>query len=86
MPEDPNLPVTAPAWNEGDPMYGFATICAWCAKAGLLNILKLQRRETDTIVIFWQGKDLKISRQGLFLKISHGICAEHLVTLKGEMP
>src|SRR5277367_6322253 len=69
-------------WNEADPAYGIATVCAWCERAGVLHILKLQRRESDTVIVFWQGKELKISRQGMFLKVSHGICATHQAQLE----
>ena len=46
-------------------------VCAWCPS---LHILKMQRREQDVVVIYWQAKELKIIRNGVNLKISHGIC------------
>ncbi len=48
-----------------------AVVCAWCPS---LHILRLQRREQDVVVIYWQGKELRIVRNGVNLKISHGIC------------
>jgi len=47
------------------------TVCGWCAE---VNILKLQRRAADVILIFQQGKRLAISRNGIPLKISHSMC------------
>jgi hypothetical protein len=50
---------------------GIATVCAWCPS---IHILKIQRRETDVVLAFQQGKRLTISRNGTELKISDGIC------------
>jgi hypothetical protein len=47
------------------------TICAWCPS---LHILNLQRREQDVIIVYHQGKELRIMRNGVSLRISHGIC------------
>jgi len=49
----------------------FAVICAWCPQ---LNILRMQRRDTDHVVIYQHGKVLTIVRNGQTLTISHGIC------------
>jgi len=48
-----------------------ATVCSWCPA---IHILKIQRRDADVIVVFQQGKRLTISRNGIELKISDGIC------------
>ena len=66
-------PATAPATRlpESGPDAEPAVICAWCPS---LHILKLQRREQDVVIIYWQGKELRIIRNGITLKISHGIC------------
>ena len=50
---------------------GIATVCAWCPS---IHILKIQRRESDVILAFQQGKRLTISRNGTELKISDSIC------------
>jgi hypothetical protein len=47
------------------------TICGWCPS---LHILNLQKREQDVIIIYQQGKELRIIRNGVNLNISHGIC------------
>lgn len=47
-------------------------VCAWCPS---LHILKMARREQDVVVVYWQGKEIRIMRNGVSLKISHGICA-----------
>jgi hypothetical protein len=47
------------------------TICAWCPQ---LHILKLQLRDIDVLIIYKQGKELRILRNGVNLTISHGIC------------
>jgi hypothetical protein len=47
------------------------TICAWCPH---LHILKMQCREQDIIIVYRQGKELRILRNGVNLVISHGIC------------
>jgi hypothetical protein len=49
-----------------------ATVCAWCPA---IHILKIQRRDVDVIVAFQQGRRLTISRNGVELQISDGICA-----------
>lgn len=46
-------------------------ICAWCPA---LHILRMERREQDVIVIYQQGKELRILRNGVQQKISQGIC------------
>jgi hypothetical protein len=48
-----------------------ATICAWCPG---IHILKLQRRESDVIIVFQQGKRIAISRNGIPLRVSSGMC------------
>lgn len=49
----------------------FVTVCAWCPQ---LHILKLQLRDVDVLVIYKQGKELRIIRNGVNLQITHGIC------------
>jgi len=46
-------------------------ICSWCPA---LHILRMQRREQDVIVIYQQGKELRVMRNGVEQRISHGIC------------
>ena len=50
------------------------SVCAWCQQ---LNILRMQRRDTDIVIIYQQGKELRIIRNGTVLTVSHGICPEH---------
>jgi hypothetical protein len=50
------------------------TVCAWCQGSGSINVLSLPSREADVILIFRQGRQLTISRNGIPLKITHGIC------------
>lgn len=47
------------------------TVCAWCPQ---LHILKLQLRDIDVLIIYQQGKEMRILRNGVNLTISHGIC------------
>jgi hypothetical protein len=61
-------PGAAPDGAEGSEI---VTVCAWCPA---LHILKMQRRETDVVIVYQQGKRLMISRNGMPLTISHGIC------------
>jgi hypothetical protein len=56
-------------------------VCAWCPS---LHILKLQRREQDVVVIYWQNKELRILRNGINLKVSHGICVPCRERMKRE--
>lgn len=49
----------------------FVTVCAWCPG---IHVLKIQRRDTDVIIAFQQGKRLMISRNGSPMQISDGIC------------
>jgi hypothetical protein len=67
-------PATRPATHlpEPGPDAEPVVICAWCPN---LHILKLQRREQDVVIVYWQGKEMKIIRNGVNLQISHGICA-----------
>ena len=60
-----------------DPAYGFAAVCAWCQRAGVLHILKLRRRDTDVVIIHWHGAELVVYRNAEKLQVSHGMCAEH---------
>src|SRR5271157_4926324 len=48
-----------------------ATICAWCPG---IHVLKLQRRDSDVVLIFQQGKRIAISRNGIPLLVSHSMC------------
>lgn len=47
------------------------SVCAWCPG---INILRLERQPADVILVFQQGNQLTISRNGVPLKITHGIC------------
>lgn len=47
------------------------TICGWCPE---LNILALQRRDTDAVIIFQRGRTLRVTRNETVLRISTGIC------------
>jgi hypothetical protein len=58
--------------GSGDDPANFVTICAWCPQ---LHILKLQLRDVDVLIVYKQGKELRILRNGVNLKITHGICA-----------
>src|SRR5882672_4325526 len=51
------LPDTGP---DAEPV----VVCAWCPS---LHILKLQRREQDVVIVYWQGKELRIIRNGVNL-------------------
>lgn len=61
------------------------SVCGWCPH---LNILRLQRRDTDVLIVYQQGKMLRISRSGVDLKITHGICepcrAKHFPPRRAE--
>lgn len=48
------------------------TVCAWCPN---LHILKLQLRDVGVLIVYKQGKELRIMRNGQNLIVSHGICA-----------
>ena len=48
-----------------------AVICAWCPG---IHVLKLQRRDSDVVLIFQQGKRIAISRNGIPLQVSHSMC------------
>jgi hypothetical protein len=67
-------PATAPATRlpEPGPDAEPVVVCAWCPS---LHVLKLQRREQDVVIIYWQGKEMRIIRNAVNLNISHGICA-----------
>lgn len=47
------------------------SICGWCKE---LNILRLQRRDADALIVYQHGKQLAIFRNGVKLTVSHGIC------------
>jgi hypothetical protein len=62
--------------QDGLAEYNIVRICGWCPE---LNILKLERRYTDSVVIVFHGgrswpECLQIFRNGEELQISHGIC------------
>jgi|SRR5579885_415721 len=59
------------AWEETPDLSETVSVCGWCKE---LNILRLQRRDTDRLIVYQQGKQLAIFRSGVKLTVSHGIC------------
>lgn len=49
----------------------YVTICSWCPH---LHILKLQLRDVDVLIVYQQGKERRIIRNGVNLTVTHGIC------------
>ncbi len=49
----------------------WVSVCAWCPN---LNILRMQRRATDVVIVYQHAGDLTIFRNGQKLQITHGIC------------
>jgi hypothetical protein len=50
------------------------TICGWCPE---INVLKVQRRHTDVLVIVVNKihtKNVLVLKNGVPMQISHGIC------------
>jgi hypothetical protein len=48
-----------------------AAVCAWCPS---VNILRMQRRDTDAVIIYQHAGELRIFRNGHELQVTHGIC------------
>jgi hypothetical protein len=69
--DGPTVTVYGPLNAAVIPAENIVTVCAWCPQ---LHILKLQLRDIDVLVIYKQGKELRILRNGVNLTISHGIC------------
>jgi hypothetical protein len=61
----------SPQGSAQDDPANFVTVCGWCPE---VHILKIHRRETDTVIVLHYGKRLMILRNGIPLTISHGIC------------
>jgi hypothetical protein len=49
-----------------------ATVCAWCKD---LHIMKLPRQPHDRVEILIEGSRLVITRNGVQMPVSHGICS-----------